>query len=138
MSRSDRALSGLLVLDAVLLGVLEVMYLPLYLGPVQFPITAAVAVVTTPLLVRLASRTSDHRAVSAAPLVAWFAAVFVLGMVGPGGDAVLLQDWRTLLLLGGGALSGALMLGVALGEQGARANARGGGGQRGVRFGPRP
>lgn len=112
---------ALLVLDAVLLGVLEVLYLPLYIGSVQFPITAAVAVVTTPLLVALAGRVSDSRGATAAPLLVWFTAVFVLGTVGPGGDVVLLgDDWRTLLLIGGGALPGAMMLGIALGQQGAR------------------
>lgn len=120
MTRSDRIVFGALLLDAVLLGVLEVMYLPLYIGAVQFPITAAVAAVTTPLLVAIAGKLSRHRLVAAAPLIVWFGTVFVLGTMGPGGDIVLLGDWRAFLLLGGGALPGALMLGIALGKQATR------------------
>lgn len=38
-----------------------------------------------------------------------------MGVTGPGGDLVLIQDWRALLLIGGGALPGALALGGGLG-----------------------
>ena len=115
MTARDRLVFGLLLVDAVLLAVLELMYLPLRIGSVQFPITAAVAAVTTPLLVSAAGRLSSHRGVAAAPMVVWFVTAFAFGGFGPGGDMVLLgNDWRTLLLLVGGALPSAMMLGIVL------------------------
>jgi hypothetical protein len=109
-----------LLLDAVVLAVVELLFLPLTVHGVQFPITAAVAVVTTPLLVDAAGRMSTRRRVAAAPLLAWFATLLVFGAFGPGGDVVMLgNDWRTLLLVGGGALPSAMMLGVVMGRQAA-------------------
>ncbi|GAA0513685.1 hypothetical protein GCM10011581_04500 [Saccharopolyspora subtropica] len=118
MTARDGVVFGFLLLDAVLLALIELLFLPSYIGAVQFPITAAVAAVTTPLLVAEAARISPRRRVAGAPLVVWFATVFVVGMFGPGGDVVLLgNDWRTLLLIGGGALPGALMLGIVMGRR---------------------
>lgn len=113
MSAGDRVVFGFLLLDAVLLALIELFFLPAYIGTVQFPITAALAVVSTPLLVSEAGRLSKRRAVAVAPLVVWFLTVFVFGLFGPGGDVVLLgNDWRTLLLIGGGTLPSAMMLGL--------------------------
>ncbi len=114
----DRIAIGALLLDAVLLAILELLFLPSYIGQVQFPITTAVAAVTTPLLVSQAARLSSRPGVAAAPLIVWFVALFVFGAFGPGGDVLLLGgDWRTYLLLGAGAVPGALMLGVVRGRQ---------------------
>lgn len=108
----DRVVFGALLLDAVLLAMIEMLFLPSYLGGVQFPITTAVAAVTTPLLISEAGRLSRRRGVAAAPLIAWFGTVFVFGLLGPGGDMLLpAGDWRTYLFLAAGALPGALMLG---------------------------
>lgn len=118
--KPDRLVLGALLFDAVLLVVIELLFLPAYLGGVPFPITTAVAAVTTPLLVSEAARLSRRRGVAAAPLVVWFVAVFVFGLVGPGGDMLLLAgDWRTYLFLAAGALPGALMLGIVQARQGA-------------------
>ncbi|MEU5846495.1 hypothetical protein [Saccharopolyspora shandongensis] len=116
MTARDRVLFGFLLLNAVLLALVELLFLPSYIGSVQFPVTAALAVVTTPLLVAEASRISPRRRVAGAPLLVWFATVFVFGVFGPGGDIVLLNDWRALLLIGGGALPSAMMLGIVLGK----------------------
>lgn len=117
----DRLTIGFLLLDAVLLAVVELLFLPSYLGDVQFPITTAVAAVTTPLLVSEAGRLSSRRAVAPAPLLVWFATVFVFGIFGPGGDVVLLaQDWRTYLFLAAGTVPSALMLGVVQARQNVR------------------
>lgn len=109
-------LFGFLLLDAVLLALVELLFLPSYIGSVQFPVTAALAAVITPLLVAEAARISPRRRVAGAPLLVWFATVFVFGVFGPGGDIVLLNDWRALLLIGGGALPSAMMLGIVLGK----------------------
>ncbi|KAA5837108.1 hypothetical protein ABT337_27130 [Saccharopolyspora hirsuta] len=118
MSPLDRAVFGFLLVDAVILALVELLFLPSYLGTVQFPITAAVAAVTTPLLVSEAARLSPRRRIAGAPLVLWFLTVLVFGVLGPGGDMVLVgNDWRTLLLIGAGALPSAMMLGIVLGKR---------------------
>ncbi len=118
----DRVTIAFLLLDAVVLAVVELLFLPSYVGDVPFPITTAVAAVTTPLLVSEAGRLSTRRLVATAPLLVWFVTVFVFGAFGPGGDVVLLaQDWRTYLLLAAGTLPSALMLGMVQARQGARA-----------------
>ncbi|MBK0870558.1 MAG: hypothetical protein IJH84_00070 [Saccharopolyspora sp.] len=120
MTLFDRVLFGFLLLDTVLLALVELFYLPSWIGEVQFPITTAVAAVTTPLLVAACGRLAPRRSVAGAPLVLWFATIFVFGLFGPGGDVMLLgDDWRTLLLVFSGTLPSALMLGIVLGKQAA-------------------
>lgn len=120
MSTRDRLLLGLLLLDAVVLAVVELLFLPLrfdgYLLPnvldgLPLPLTSVLAAVTTPLLVSSAARLAPRLGVAAAPLLVWIAAVAVFGMFGPGGDLVLIADWRSLLLFACGALPGAVALG---------------------------
>lgn len=111
----------MLVLDTILLATLELFFLPLRLdgtllprlGWIPVPLTVILAVVTTPLLVSRAGRLVHPKA-AFAPLLVWVLTVVVLGLSGPGGDLVLVQDWRALLLLAGGALPAALALGGAL------------------------
>lgn len=118
MTRQAWLVFAVLLLDAVVLAVVELLFLPIRLGGVQFPITAAVAVVTTPLLVDAAGRLAPKRRIAAAPLLLWFATLLVFGAFGPGGDVVMLgNDWRTLLLVGGGALPSAMMLGIVMARQ---------------------
>ncbi|HVV10920.1 hypothetical protein [Amycolatopsis sp.] len=114
-------LLALLLLDTVLLATLELFFLPLRLdgtllpklGAVPMPLTVVVAIVTTPLLVLQAGKLVKPRA-AFAPLVLWVLTIVVLGLFGPGGDLVLVQDWRALLLIAGGALPAAMTLGGAL------------------------
>lgn len=115
------ALLAVLILDTVLLATLELFFLPLRLDGtllprlawIPVPLTVILAVVTTPLLVSQAGRLVHPKA-AFAPLLVWVLTVVVLGLSGPGGDLVLIQDWRGLLLLAGGALPAALALGGAL------------------------
>lgn len=102
-----------LLVDAVLLAAVELLYLPLRIGAIPFPITILLAAVTTPLLVRSAARLSGA-GVAASPLLVWVAAVLVVGAAGPGGDVLLPADWRSLALLGGGMFPGAVALGRSL------------------------
>lgn len=112
-----------LVADAVILAILELAFLPLRfdgyllpyaLGGLPVPVSALVAALTTPWLVSVAGKVSPKLAVAAAPLLAWILAVAVFGMFGPGGDLVLVSDWRSLLLFACGALPAALVLGKVL------------------------
>lgn len=121
MNARDRLVFAALLVDAVLLAVAELLFLPLYIGATPFPITAAVAAFTTPLLVAAAAKLSTRRVVAAAPLIVWFVTLVVFGVGGPGGDIVLPGvGWRTLLLVGAGVVPSSIMLGIVLGRNDAR------------------
>ncbi|TCO58574.1 hypothetical protein [Actinocrispum wychmicini] len=114
-----------LVVCSLFLAAFEVLYLPLrfdgYLLPMlwggfPFPITAVVALLTVPMFVRRAGQLSPSLAIAGAPLAAWLLIVLVSAFSGPGGDIVLIPDWRALLLLGGGSLAGAVALGGVIGR----------------------
>ncbi|MFS8101378.1 hypothetical protein LFM09_30050 [Lentzea alba] len=112
----------LLCIEAAVLAVLESFFLPLRLdgtllprlGDIPFPITIAVAVVTTPLLVQWAASLSERVAAAAAPLGVWFFTIFSLGYLEPGGGYFFLDDWRMLMLVAGGALPGAVAVGAVM------------------------
>ncbi|MFE6615425.1 hypothetical protein [Amycolatopsis sp. NPDC057786] len=123
LTSTQRLLLALLTFDAFLLGLLELFFLPLRLdgivlpklGDAPMPVTVVLAVITTPLLVRTTAKVV-RPSFSVIPLLVWVLVVLVMGVTGPGGDLVLIQDWRALLLIGGGALPGALALGGGLGR----------------------
>ncbi len=120
----QRLLLALLVLDTVLLAVLELFFLPLRVGVVPLPVTVVVGAVTTPWLVSTTAKLV-RPGLSWVPLAVWVVVVFGLGLLGPGGDLVLIQDWRALVLLGASALPGALVLGGGLGQAAGRKPGRG-------------
>jgi hypothetical protein len=119
--RFDGLQLGALVVDAIALALLEVFFLPLRFdglllpnwGAIPFPIAVVVALVTMPLLVSRAAGVSARLLVAGAPLWVWLVTIGVVGIVGPE-NMVLLQDWRTLLLLACGTLPAALALGNAV------------------------
>jgi hypothetical protein len=120
-------LSGLLVLSAAL-AALELLYLPLrldgYILPMldgfPLPVTALVAALTLPALISKAGAISTRLAIAGSPLWIWLLCVLVSALPGPGGDVVLIGDWRALLLLACGALPGAVALGGVLSKQAKR------------------
>ncbi|MFJ9780770.1 hypothetical protein ACIRSS_14370 [Amycolatopsis sp. NPDC101161] len=120
----QRLLLVLLVLDTVMLAVLELFFLPLRIGVVPLPVTVVVGAVTTPWLVSTTAKLV-RPGLSWVPLAVWVVVVFGLGLLGPGGDLVLIQDWRALVLLGASALPGALVLGGGLGQAAGRKPGRG-------------
>ncbi len=105
---------GVLVFDAVLLAVVELLFLPLRVGGWPVPVSILVAVVTTPWLVRSAAHQVGGGLSAAAPLAAWVTTVLVFGTAGPGGDVLLPADLRSLLLLTGGMFPAAFVLGRTL------------------------
>jgi hypothetical protein len=121
MRAAGRAVAGLqlvgLVTAAVMLAVLELLYLPAYVGAWPAPVSVLVAGLTTPWLVHLAASVSRRPLVVGAPLVAWLVTVFVVGTMGPGGDVLLPVNprslWRSLLLLIAGVIPAAVVLGWA-------------------------
>lgn len=108
------AMLSVLVFDAVLLAVVELLFLPLRVGGWPLPVSILVAAVTTPRLVRAASELGGTGLAAVTPLAAWLATVLVFGTAGPGGDVLLPADWRSLVLLAGGMFPGAAALGRAL------------------------
>jgi hypothetical protein len=141
----DQLLLTLLLVDAVLLAVLELFFAPLRLdgavlplaGWAPVPISLLLAAVSTPWLVvrtaELADRMHAPRGLAALPLGLWLVTVLGLGLGGPGGDLVLIQDWRGIGLLAAGVIPGAMALGMRLGRGANPSNEerkRGGGDQR--------
>jgi hypothetical protein len=128
----DQLLLTLLLVNAVLLAVLELFFLPLRLdgrllpelGFVPAPLSLLLAAVSTPWLVsqtgRLAAKMGATAWFAAVPLGLWLLTVVVLGLTGPGGDVVLPQDWRGIGLLAAGTVPGSLMLGAELGRVNAK------------------
>ncbi|HEY4017524.1 MAG TPA: hypothetical protein VGM75_02480 [Pseudonocardiaceae bacterium] len=124
MRRNDWLMLLVLVLDAIILAVLEMFFLPLRLdgfelpdvGGLPVPITVILAAVTTPWLVARAGDASGRILVVGAPLWAWLATLGVVGFVGTE-NMVLLADWRSLLLLAAGVLPAGIALGNAVGRQ---------------------
>lgn len=122
MPLSDRVLVAVLVVDAVVLAVVELLFLPLSfdgyllpnLGGLPLPLMPILAAVSTPWLVATAGRISPRLLVASLPLLAWIVTIAWFGIFGPGGDLLLTADWRSLLLFAGGALPSAIVLGRVL------------------------
>ena len=125
MSRADKLLLVLLLVVSAVLAVTELMFLPLRLdgavlprlANLPVPASALVALLTMPWLARSAAELSPRTLVGAAPLLVWLLVIGVVGLAGPGGDLVLIPDWRTLLLLACGAFPAAVVLGGRVGVQ---------------------
>ncbi len=102
-----RAVAGaVLVLDTVLLALSEVAWLSLRVGTVPLPISALVAAVTTPLLVRAADRLWPGTRFALVPLVVWLLVVAVTGLWSPAGPGMFPPDWRGIVLVAAGLLPG--------------------------------
>jgi hypothetical protein len=102
----DGALLVLLVVDGLLLGAFGLMFTPLYTNGIPVPMGIVLSVLLLPWLVRRAGEIDARPAVAGAPLTAWVVAVGVLGLLGPGGDAMLAGNWQSLALLVGGIGAG--------------------------------
>lgn len=114
-----RGLLALLVLDGLLLGAIGLVLTPTYAGPVPAPVGALVSILVLPWLVLHAGELDPRPGLAGAPLIAWLAAVAVLGLGGPGGDVLLPPTWQSLLLVVGGLGSGLWALrAVLMGDHG--------------------
>ena len=95
---------ALLVVDGVLTGAVGLAFTPLYLGAVPVPLGVLLSVLVLPWLVLRAGEVD--RRFAGAPIFAWFVTIAVLGLFGPGGDALLTTTWQSLLLVFGGVGAG--------------------------------
>ena len=100
----DRGVLALLIVDGVLVGLVGLAFTPLYLGGVPAPLGVLLSVLVLPWLVLRAGEID--RRFAGAPVFAWFATIAVLGLFGPGGDALLTGSWQSLLLVVGGIGAG--------------------------------
>jgi hypothetical protein len=111
--REGRDWLGLVVLcaAAVLAGLLELLFVPLYLGSVLFPVSILAAVLGNALWPRLGHALVRSGAGAFLPLVAWLVPVLGLSLVGrPEGDVIVLggngQELTFYAVLLLGCLSG--------------------------------
>src|SRR5699024_2205016 len=93
------ALAVLLFADGLAVGLIAVLFLPLWVGGIPVPVTVLVAALANLGLVMLAGRVTDRTPLIAAPLIGFLLVYLLAAADGPGGDAVLPADWRALLLL---------------------------------------
>lgn len=103
-------LAAVLVFDGLLTLVLEVLFLPIYVGGHPFPITAVIAAVVNVLLVRAMGLVVTRPAAMGLPLIAWLFGYLVCASPGPGGDIMLVADWTAALLLALGLAPAAFYL----------------------------
>jgi hypothetical protein len=111
---SELMVLGLLILDAVLLGAIELVFVTLTVGTTPLPVSALVALLTTPWLVRRAGELSTGTLGAAAPLIGWTLVVLVLGLTGPGGDVLLPGGWPSNLFVLAGLVPAGYVLGRVL------------------------
>ncbi|MET0196881.1 hypothetical protein CH289_15430 [Rhodococcus sp. RS1C4] len=106
----SRATLAVLIFDGFLCGVLSILFLPTYLGSVPFPVSALLAGAANVALLFAARKVAEEPVAVASPLIAWFVAVLLCMFGGPGGDVLLLADWRTAVLLLGGLVPPGVLL----------------------------
>ena len=101
---------ALLTFDGLLLGAFGLAFTPLFVGPVPAPLGAVLSILILPWLVLRAGEIDPRPGLAGAPLIAWFLAVIVLGLMGPGGDVIMPTQpstfWTSLLLFFGGLGAG--------------------------------
>jgi len=109
-----RVVLGLLAVDGVLSAVAGALLLPLYLGPVPFPVSAVLSGLVNAGLVWAAGYWTDSSRLAGLPLWTWLATVAALTLGGPGGDIVFggrgVMAYGVLVLMVFGALPAVLLL----------------------------
>ncbi len=106
----SRTTLAVLIFDGFLCGVLSVFFLTAYLGPVPFPASALLAGIANVMLLFAARKVADTPLAIGSPLMGWGTGVLLCMLGGPGGDVLLLADWRTAFLLVGGLVPPGVLL----------------------------
>lgn len=109
-----RPVLALLALDGMISAFIGAFLLPLYLGPVPFPVSALFSGLLNAALVWAAGYWTHSKRLAALPLWTFLAAVGVLSLGGPGGDIVFggpgIMGLSVLILIALGALPAAMLL----------------------------
>ena len=104
----------LLAIDGVLSAVAAAFFLPIRIGSVPFPISAAISGLVNAALVWAALQWTSSPRVAAVPLWSWLLTVAGLTFGGPGDDIVFggvgVMEYAPLLLIVLGAVPPALVL----------------------------
>jgi hypothetical protein len=100
-----------LLVDIVLLAVVETMFVSLSAGGTPLPLSAVVALVTTPLLVRRAGELATGTPGAVLVFLGWVVVITALWIGGPGGDVLLLDTWPSYALIIAGLFPGGFTLG---------------------------
>jgi peptidoglycan biosynthesis protein MviN/MurJ (putative lipid II flippase) len=79
---------GVLALDGALSAIAGALFLPLYLGPVPFPISALLSGLVNAALVWAGLQWTPRPRLAALPMWAWLTTVVLLLLGGPGDDVV--------------------------------------------------
>jgi hypothetical protein len=79
---------GVLALDGALSAIAGALFLPLYLGPVPFPISALISGLVNTALVWAALQWTTNSRLAALPMWVWLSTVVILLLGGPGDDVV--------------------------------------------------
>lgn len=79
---------GVLALDGALSAIAGALFLPLYLGPVPFPISALISGLVNAALVWAALQWTTNSRLAALPMWVWLSTVVILLLGGPGDDVV--------------------------------------------------
>lgn len=112
--RATRIVLALLAVDGILSALAGALLLPIYLGPVPFPMSALVSGLLNAALVWAASYWTESKRLAALPLWTWLATVAVLTLGGPGGDIVFggpgVMGYSVLIFLALGTCPAAWML----------------------------
>lgn len=102
----DAAVLAVLTFNGALLGAFSLAFTPMYVLGFPAPMGILFAVLILPWLITRAGEIDPRPAAAAAPLIAWFLVVVVLGLGGPGGDVMLPLSWQSGVLLLGGIVAG--------------------------------
>jgi hypothetical protein len=111
-NRLDWILVGWLTLLVMVSTVFTVFFLPLYVGTVPLPGSALAGGLIVFVGIRLCYRLTGSMTAALAPAVGWLVVAAYLSFSRTLGYPLVIGDWRSTLLLGGGALAAAM--GVSL------------------------
>lgn len=95
--------AGILGFDGFLVALFAVFFLPQWIGSVPFPISGLVAGAVNAGLVVLGLRLLG-RSYAVAPVIGFGIGLLLCMLGGPGGDVLVPNDWRMLVLVFGGLL----------------------------------
>jgi hypothetical protein len=113
---ADLSLVVMLTFMTALAAGFAVFFLPSYSGSFPLPVSGLLGAAVVFVTVRLCFRLNRSMAAAFAPALAWFAVTLLLGASRTLGYALVIQDWRFLLLLGVGSVGAAGALGLCWGS----------------------